>query len=70
MMSDQSGSQAGASRLAPHPLLKSYYADEPGRKRRVNEMFDESAPARVRTHEPWWSDWLDEPSAAAGFTPV
>jgi demethylmenaquinone methyltransferase/2-methoxy-6-polyprenyl-1,4-benzoquinol methylase len=32
------------SRLAPHPLLKSYYADEPGRKRRVNEMFDESAP--------------------------
>lgn len=44
MMPDQSGSQAGAPRLAPHPLLKSYYADEPGRKRRVNEMFDESAP--------------------------
>jgi demethylmenaquinone methyltransferase/2-methoxy-6-polyprenyl-1,4-benzoquinol methylase len=31
-------------RIAPHPLLKSYYADEPGRKRRVNEMFDTSAP--------------------------
>jgi demethylmenaquinone methyltransferase/2-methoxy-6-polyprenyl-1,4-benzoquinol methylase len=43
MTSDQSGS-ASAPRLAPHPLLKSYYADEPGRKRRVNEMFDVSAP--------------------------
>ena len=41
-MPEQHG--AAASRLAPHPLLKSYYADEPGRKRRVNEMFDESAP--------------------------
>jgi demethylmenaquinone methyltransferase/2-methoxy-6-polyprenyl-1,4-benzoquinol methylase len=43
MMSEQ-GSVSGAPRVAPHPLLKSYYADEPGRKRRVNEMFDSSAP--------------------------
>ena len=43
MMSEQ-GSASGAPRVAPHPLLKSYYADEPGRKRRVNEMFDSSAP--------------------------
>jgi demethylmenaquinone methyltransferase/2-methoxy-6-polyprenyl-1,4-benzoquinol methylase len=44
MMPEQSGSSPGAPRIAPHPLLKSYYADEPGRKRRVNEMFDSSAP--------------------------
>ena len=46
MMPEQSGSASapGAPRVAPHPLLKSYYADEPGRKRRVNEMFDSSAP--------------------------
>lgn len=43
MMSEQ-GSASGVPRVAPHPLLKSYYADEPGRKRRVNEMFDSSAP--------------------------
>jgi demethylmenaquinone methyltransferase / 2-methoxy-6-polyprenyl-1,4-benzoquinol methylase len=43
MMSEQ-GSVSNAPRVAPHPLLKSYYADEPGRKRRVNEMFDSSAP--------------------------
>jgi demethylmenaquinone methyltransferase/2-methoxy-6-polyprenyl-1,4-benzoquinol methylase len=43
MMSEQ-GSASSAPRVAPHPLLKSYYADEPGRKRRVNEMFDSSAP--------------------------
>src|SRR5205085_6013060 len=39
MMSEQ-GSASSAPRVAPHPLLKSYYADEPARKRRVNEMFD------------------------------
>jgi demethylmenaquinone methyltransferase/2-methoxy-6-polyprenyl-1,4-benzoquinol methylase len=44
MVSDESGSVASAPRVAPHPLLKTYYADEPGRKRRVNEMFDVSAP--------------------------
>src|SRR3954465_1989755 len=44
MMPEQSGRASGTHRLAPHPLLKNYYADEPGRKRRVNEMFDESAP--------------------------
>ena len=44
MMSEQRSGSPSAPRLAPHPLLKSYYADEPGRKRRVNEMFDESAP--------------------------
>jgi demethylmenaquinone methyltransferase/2-methoxy-6-polyprenyl-1,4-benzoquinol methylase len=44
MMPDQSNSTSDSRRLAPHPLLKSYYADEPGRKRRVNEMFDVSAP--------------------------
>lgn len=44
MMPESSSSTPGSPRLAPHPLLKSYYADEPGRKRRVNEMFDESAP--------------------------
>jgi demethylmenaquinone methyltransferase/2-methoxy-6-polyprenyl-1,4-benzoquinol methylase len=44
MMSEPSGSASGNPRIAPHPLLKSYYADEPGRKRRVNEMFDVSAP--------------------------
>ncbi len=44
MIPEQSGSTAGAPRVAPHPLLKSYYADEPARKRRVNEMFDVSAP--------------------------
>ena len=43
-MPEQRGSAASADRIAPHPLLKSYYADEPGRKRRVNEMFDSSAP--------------------------
>jgi len=43
MMSEQ-GRASSAPRVAPHPLLKSYYADEPGRKRRVNEMFDSSAP--------------------------
>jgi demethylmenaquinone methyltransferase/2-methoxy-6-polyprenyl-1,4-benzoquinol methylase len=43
MMSEQ-GSASSAPRVAPHPLLKSYYADEPARKRRVNEMFDSSAP--------------------------
>jgi demethylmenaquinone methyltransferase/2-methoxy-6-polyprenyl-1,4-benzoquinol methylase len=30
--------------LPPHPPLKGYYADEPGRKLRVNQMFDQSAP--------------------------
>ena len=44
MMPDRSGSASDVPRLAPHPLLKNYYADEPGRKRRVNEMFDVSAP--------------------------
>lgn len=44
MTSEQRGSASSATRLAPHPLLKSYYADEAGRKRRVNEMFDTSAP--------------------------
>jgi len=44
MMPESSGNVSGAPRVAPHPLLKSYYADEPGRKRRVNEMFDVSAP--------------------------
>jgi demethylmenaquinone methyltransferase / 2-methoxy-6-polyprenyl-1,4-benzoquinol methylase len=44
MMPDQSNGASDSRRLAPHPLLKSYYADEPGRKRRVNEMFDVSAP--------------------------
>jgi demethylmenaquinone methyltransferase / 2-methoxy-6-polyprenyl-1,4-benzoquinol methylase len=43
MMPDP-GSTASERRNAPHPLLKSYYVDEPGRKRRVNEMFDTSAP--------------------------
>lgn len=31
------------TRLAPHPILTEYYADEAERKRRVNEMFDASA---------------------------
>jgi len=44
MMSEQRGGASSAPRIAPHPLLKSYYADEPGRKLRVNEMFDSSAP--------------------------
>jgi demethylmenaquinone methyltransferase/2-methoxy-6-polyprenyl-1,4-benzoquinol methylase len=44
MMPDQSNGASDSRRRAPHPLLKSYYADEPGRKRRVNEMFDVSAP--------------------------
>jgi demethylmenaquinone methyltransferase/2-methoxy-6-polyprenyl-1,4-benzoquinol methylase len=44
MMPDRSGSASDVPRLAPHPLLKNYYADEPGRKQRVNEMFDVSAP--------------------------
>jgi demethylmenaquinone methyltransferase/2-methoxy-6-polyprenyl-1,4-benzoquinol methylase len=43
MLPEQGGS-GKAPRVAPHPLLKSYYADEPGRKRRVNEMFNVSAP--------------------------
>ena len=44
MMPEQSRRRVRFAALAPHPLLKSYYADEPGRKRRVNEMFDVSAP--------------------------
>jgi demethylmenaquinone methyltransferase/2-methoxy-6-polyprenyl-1,4-benzoquinol methylase len=44
MMPEPSNGAPDPRRLAPHPLLKSYYADEPGRKRRVNEMFDVSAP--------------------------
>ena len=55
MMPEQSGSASapGAPRVAPHPLLKSYYADEPARKRRVNEMFDSSAP-----HYDWITGWM------------
>ncbi|GAC1628396.1 MAG: bifunctional demethylmenaquinone methyltransferase/2-methoxy-6-polyprenyl-1,4-benzoquinol methylase UbiE [Nevskia sp.] len=30
-------------RLAPHPLLTGYYSDEPGRLRRVQQLFDSSA---------------------------
>ena len=37
--------------IPPHPLLTKYYADEPGRKRRVSEMFDESA-----RHYDWITD--------------
>ena len=37
--------------IPPHPLLTKYYADELGRKRRVNEMFDESA-----RHYNWITD--------------
>jgi demethylmenaquinone methyltransferase/2-methoxy-6-polyprenyl-1,4-benzoquinol methylase len=39
--------------IAPHPLLTKYYADEPGRKRRVNELFDVSAP-----HYDWITDTM------------
>lgn len=37
--------------IAPHPILTKYYEDEPGRKRRVNELFDVSAP-----HYDWITD--------------
>ncbi len=37
--------------VAPHPLLTKYYDDEPGRKRRVNELFNVSA-----THYDWITD--------------
>ena len=37
--------------IAPHPLLTKYYDDEPGRKRRVNELFDVAAP-----HYDWITD--------------
>jgi demethylmenaquinone methyltransferase/2-methoxy-6-polyprenyl-1,4-benzoquinol methylase len=42
-MTPEPANEKGA-RLAPHPILTKYYADEPERKRRVNEMFDASAP--------------------------
>src|SRR5688572_17866935 len=48
MMPDQSNSTSDSRRLAPHRLLKSYSADQRGRKRRANEMFDVSAP-----HHDW-----------------
>lgn len=34
---------AKATRLAPHPILTKYYADEATRKQRVNQLFDASA---------------------------
>jgi demethylmenaquinone methyltransferase/2-methoxy-6-polyprenyl-1,4-benzoquinol methylase len=40
-----------SSVIAPHPILTKYYEDEPGRKRRVNELFDVSAP-----HYDWITD--------------
>ncbi len=39
--------------IAPHPLLTKYYDDEPGRKRRVNQLFDVSAP-----HYDWITDTM------------
>ena len=30
--------------LRPHPTLTDYYADEPGRRRFVSWLFDETAP--------------------------
>jgi demethylmenaquinone methyltransferase / 2-methoxy-6-polyprenyl-1,4-benzoquinol methylase len=50
-MENESRDAARASKLAPHPLLTSYYADEPGRKRKVIEMFDDSAK-----HYDWITD--------------
>lgn len=37
---DQANARGG---LSPHPLIQRYYADEPGRKEWVNDMFDATA---------------------------
>jgi demethylmenaquinone methyltransferase/2-methoxy-6-polyprenyl-1,4-benzoquinol methylase len=50
-MDKHSGDAARVPRMAPHPLLTSYYDDEPGRKRKVIEMFDVSA-----RHYDWITD--------------
>lgn len=50
-MQDSSRDAGHPSRIAPHPVLRRYYADEPGRKQRVVALFDASAQ-----HYDWITD--------------
>jgi demethylmenaquinone methyltransferase / 2-methoxy-6-polyprenyl-1,4-benzoquinol methylase len=43
-MSNPSGSSPDRQPVAPHPVLDSYYQDEQDRRRKVDAMFDASAP--------------------------
>lgn len=42
-MQRESCEVAPSARIAPHPVLRRYYADEPARKQRVEQLFDASA---------------------------
>lgn len=50
-MQRESCEAASSARIAPHPVLPRYYADEPARKLRVEQLFDASA-----AHYDWITD--------------